>query len=419
MRRLRTAGYILLAVLFVRDMVAFQMVAARGRHDLNFWCNLSAQVAREPGLAIYAENPRYLYPPFFLLLMRPLSVLPVPAAALLFEGGKWLALWYCVRALSRMLGAATQPNRLAALVGVVLAWRFISNDLSQGNVNLFVLAAVLCACSLLTRGRDMLAGAMVGLAVCVKLTPALLIVYFLYKGWWRTVVGATAAAALGLLVLPGLWMGGHENTQALASWHRHVVLSFVQQGEVYSIHINQSLTAILKRLLSDTIAIEPDKTITLSNWSWPAIDHLRRIIGAVLVAGVGYACRGRFDPRRQPLALLCEVGLVLIVMLLLSGYSWKAHFATLLVGYAVLAAWWLDRSRAGRGAVGAAIAASFALCTLTSDLIGPRGADYAEAYGLIALGAIAAGVGLIRVRAVLRRPEAPSSIRPEGDRVAV
>jgi hypothetical protein len=46
---------------------------------------------------------------------------------------------------------------------------------------------------------------------------------------------------------------------------------------------------------------------------------------------------------------------------------------------------------------------SFALGTLTDDLLGARGANYAEAYGLIAASAVVVAVGLVIVRRRLRR----------------
>lgn len=95
--------------------------------------------------------------------------------------------------------------------------------------------------------------------------------------------------------------------------------------------------------------------------------------------------------------------MVFVAMLMLSGYSWKAHFVTLLRPYAVLLSWLADARHAGpRGVVGTLTALSFALCTLTSDLLGPAGANYAEAPGLIAAGALAAAAGVLCIRRHLR-----------------
>jgi hypothetical protein len=70
---------------------------------------------------------------------------------------------------------------------------------------------------------------------------------------------------------------------------------------------------------------------------------------------------------------------------------------TLLLPYSLLLAYLADSRYPDhrRRAVGVLLLVSFALCTLTSDIITPAGANYAEALGLIALGAVVAGVSLV------------------------
>lgn len=398
-RMLIYALWLLVVFLFVRDQVFLQKMIARGKHDLIFWCNLSADLAADPNLPLYEVHPRYLYPPFYLLLIRPLSFLPIWLAALVFETAKWAVLAASVIMVSRLCARPHEkPMMAAALIGMVLAWRFISNDMSQGNVNLFILAVILASCFALSRGHHVLAGAWIMLGVCIKLTPGLVLAYFLYKRWWKTAIGAIGAGVLFLLVLPGLWLGWAESWDALVGWYRHVILSFVQQGNVYSIHINQSLTAILNRLFGSRVAIEPDVHLAFTVLPWPVLNGLRMALSGLLIVLLGVACRRRIDPARQPLAFATEVGLVLVVMLMLSGYSWKAHFVTLLLPYAVLAACWLDAEHPARRVAIWSTGISFSLCSLTSDILTPRGADYAEAFGLIALGALAAAAGLFAIR---------------------
>ena len=122
----------------------------------------------------------------------------------------------------------------------------------------------------------------------------------------------------------------------------------------------------------------------------------------VLVGGLGvlgWCCRPRRGRQNSAIGLAAEVGLVLIAMLLMSGISWKAHFVAMLLPYVVLLAYLADaRQVAARRSIGGLLIASVLLCTFSGDIITPTGANYAEAYGAIALGAVLAAMGLVLVR---------------------
>lgn len=389
------------------DQVQFQLALDRQGHDLEFWCQLSKEFAANPAAPPYAKHPRYLYPPCFLLFMRPLAELPLPWAALVFESVKWLALFISIWIAWRLAGPEGEElPPIVALGALLLSARFLANDLSQGNVNIFILAGILCSCRLFVLGREWPAGLLLGAIGCIKVTPALLVVYFAGKRRWRMVMASAVGVAAILWLVPSLWIGWSPNHTAVAAWYDHVIKGFVRDGAILSVHINQSLTAMMNRMLSDHVAIEPDYFVTLAVLPAGTLKAVRYAVFGAILLTLAWACRGRLDARRAPLAFSAELGLVLIAMLLLSGYSWKAHFVVMLVPYTVLLAWLADARYAGRRrAVGFCLAASFALCTLTADILGTRGANLAEAYGLIAAGAILAAAGLLIVRARLRAEE--------------
>ena len=148
----------------------------------------------------------------------------------------------------------------------------------------------------------------------------------------------------------------------------------------------------------------------------PAVrEALRALLTVTLLAAVGWICRRRLDPQRQRQVFAAEVGLVLILMLLLSGLSWKAHFVVLLLPYAVLFSYLADARYwdRGRKVVGVLLGVSFACCTLTGDIITPRGADYAEALGVIMGGGVAAGLAVAVTLRKLRPAGSCTGVRCE------
>lgn len=398
-RRAATIGLVLLLVIpFLLDQIGAQVRMAEHHPDLQRWLQLAADVSADPSQQVYRLGGWYLYPPFFLALMRPLSGLAPWAAVLVFETCKWVALFFYLRIAWRICAPPGEDIPPIVAVGSILfTWRFIWNDLGQGNVNLFLLLAVMGGCRMLQTGRDAAAGAAVAAAACVKVSPALLLVYFAYKRRWKTLVGGAAACVICLLLLPALSFGWSDNLRLLSGWFDAVILAFVDRGAVNSLHTNQSLTAILNRLFSSAVALEPDVRITLVDLPQRVRDVLRAGIGLATLAVLAWCCRPRNEQSR-PLVFAAQVGLVQIAMLMLSGISWKAHFVALLLPYVVLLAYLADaRNRGPRRVVGGLLLSSILLCTFTGDIITPTGANYAEAYGLIMLGAVAAAIGLVLI----------------------
>lgn len=392
---------LILALPFIVDQLAFLDRMHNHNPDLKGWRETAARVVADPSKPLYGHDRGfYIYPPFFLTLIWPLSQVSESLAAVLFETAKWIAIFVSLRVAWRLCSPPGEDlPPIVALGSLVLTGRFLWNDLGVGNVNVFILLAVLIGCRLVATGWPFAAGAIVAVAVSVKVTPALLLVYFLYKGWWRTLLGAAGGAAVCFLIWPALWFGWENNWHLLSAWYDMVVASFVERGEVYSIHTNQSLVGILNRLLGPSVAIQPDTHLAIAVLPQWGRDAIRYVVAAAVLLGLAVVCRGRTRPREQPLLFGSEVGLVLIAMLLLSGLSWKAHFVTMLLPYTVLLAYLADARHAPRPRkLGWLLLASFALCTLTADIITPAGADFAEALGLIQLGALLAGCGLVLLR---------------------
>ncbi len=151
----------------------------------------------------------YLYPPLFAEVAAPLGLWPVQSA-------QWL--WMC---LSMFAASATivltlkwaaprsstdspaAPARqwlhlLAAfLVFHLLGFR---HNLYMGQINIFVLLLIVSSLYAWRRGRDLLSGALLALAILIKMSPALLLLFFLFSRRAR-VVWAAAAASIALFAV--------------------------------------------------------------------------------------------------------------------------------------------------------------------------------------------------------------------------
>jgi len=180
-------------------------------YDVTAMQNLVTWTDQEPSLAPFRVTkwaPPYVYPPFFAVMLHTLAEQPFPVASRLWEGLNifWLLLsipllLYLSGWQERQLG-----GRRWLLLGL-LAMLFFSpahEVILLGQVSLLLMALIAASLALLHHGnawRDGLAGALLGLAVAIKIVPVVLLVYLLLRRRWSAVAGGAAA------FLATLWVG--------------------------------------------------------------------------------------------------------------------------------------------------------------------------------------------------------------------
>ena len=356
-------------------------------------------LAANPDETLYVSNPSYLYPPFFITAITPLARLPDNVAVPIYQAIKWLTLYIALLAAWRLCSRPEEDvPPLAAIGALILSARFILNDIGIGNINTFIAASVIFSGYFVLKRQPILAGVIAGVATCVKITPVIVLAYFVYRGWWKTLIGAALAGVICLLIWPAIALGWETNLAALAEWNHYILNPYLKGGIIPSWIENQSLSALLNRLfLGYPLDGElPWRTAILSE---RVVSLIRLSIMGLLGLTFLWTTWRKLRPQRTPLTFAAELGLVQVAMLVLSVISWKAHFVGLLLPYAVLAAFVVDGrySKAARRAAGAWLLASFVFCTLTGDIVTQTGVYYAELFGAMLWSALCAGGGLIVV----------------------
>jgi hypothetical protein len=175
-----------------------------------------------------SENGHYCYPPLLAICMAPLADPPagvdrqgmLPFAAL-------VAVWYVVSLTFlfggiHLLAAALEQRRPSPptvpgaglprwwalrLVPVWVCLVPIGHTLMRGQVNLLVVF-LLCGClAAVLRGRSFLGGLSLAGAICIKIYPAYLLLYPLWRRDGRFLAGSAAGLVLGLAVIPSAVLG--------------------------------------------------------------------------------------------------------------------------------------------------------------------------------------------------------------------
>jgi hypothetical protein len=136
------------------------------------------------------------------------------------------------------------------------------------NLNVVLLAATGAAALASRRGKDGVAGFLVGAATAVKAFPGLLLAYFLVRGRYRAVAwGAVTATAL--TALPALWYGPDGWQTMMRDW-----LQLSGSGGWPIRSHNQSLFAMIGRWLGPegltaTGTLSHDES-PVAYWAWGA-----------------------------------------------------------------------------------------------------------------------------------------------------
>ncbi len=222
-------------------------------------------------LAVYVDGARHLtdgtlydffseplhlpftYPPFSAIIFTPMTWLPWTLLRVLWQLASFGAMAVMAYCTLRLLGRSgpDAPKPLAHVRGIVVTitalglWlEPVRTTFNYGQINLFLCALLLAGA---VAGKEWLAGASVGLAAGIKLTPAITgLYYLLQKRWWAvvwSVVFFALTVAAGVALLPD------------ETWRFFSKLIFdpARTGPVWSA-INQSLRGAIARVAGEDLS---------------------------------------------------------------------------------------------------------------------------------------------------------------------
>jgi alpha-1,2-mannosyltransferase len=290
----------------------------------------------------------------------------------------------------------------AALLLIVSGWWLpVIVDTQEGQTNLLTLAPLVAGLALAQResaARATLAGALIGLAAAIKLTPVAFIAYFIWRRRWRLVGAAVLTIAVCWLIVPAVVFGWAQNLRWFQQWAHIMIVPYVARGDVvYS--TSQSVAGVALRLFSHALAFDSHHGgVTVSHFvNVATLDTvtIQRGLRVLLIATVG----GGMWWMRKPLARLDtrryveEIAAVAAFMLWFSERTWVHHYVSLVLvlaaGAMVVSDWSIPRAR--RRLVGQAAVVFFVVTLTASEAgksLGPDAIDWIKAYGALLFASI-------------------------------
>ena len=280
-RRTRT---IVIGVAVVALLVAFAISfeiyrrfgAPRNELDLRIYYN--AMTSWHSGNNLYSYSYQdsvngalgFTYPPFAALLMSPMPMLSIRGIIAVAGLGIVAATVAMVMLALRERVQLRRPQFVLA-TGLATAAAFclqpITQTIAYGQVNTLLALLVMADILVLSRRGSRFAGVGIGLAMAIKLTPAIFLVYLVIGRRWRMLRVAVATAA-GVTLLAAVAVPSD-------SWQYFTTLLWdSNRVGVVDNTANQSLNGTLARL---TGSLSPDKV------TWGLLVLIVLAVGAVRI----------------------------------------------------------------------------------------------------------------------------------------
>jgi hypothetical protein len=302
------------------------------------------------GTDIYADFKRswgseawvvaYIYPPFFALVLAPLTSLGLLAAARIWLLAVHAAFFGSLALILRLHPELSRGGRrLLLLASLGFMPVYLNLKFQQvATVWLLLMTAALWAA---LRRRDGFAGAFIAAAASLKVSPIFLIPLFARLGRWRIAVLASVTL-VGLTVVTMLAAPG--------SWQFFtVVLPRIGLGTAN--WDNGSIDGLVSRLAQLAPGLFGDATQTVAKGVIVA--------AAVIVIGVTLWRAGQ-PGMAQAWALRLSVAALITALLIVSSVTWQHHLVTLLLPIATGIAWIAVRRPGAR--YGWWLFAAYAMC---------------------------------------------------------
>lgn len=254
----------------------------------------------------YEEVQGVIYPPISLVLLTPFATLPIKLAEDVWTIFSLIALLISIFLVLNISKTYTIRNFFIVASLAMLSFP-VKFNLGMGQINLILLLLTCLSFYWYRKRLPVLAGSALAVAAALKLTPLVLILFFLKKRQWKIVL----SCVVGFIVLNFLGLILLGSSATLEYWQK-IFPAIPTVGN--AIYYNQALTGWLAR-------------VEIANNVARAINYL--IFGGMLAMS-WLATR----KKRQPVTVeLSELGVFIISVLVGTGLAWQHHYVALLIPF--------------------------------------------------------------------------------------
>lgn len=349
------------------------------------------------------DEKEFKYSPAFAVAMAPLGALSARTANVLW--GAWNAALLAALFVAAWTWCGAGVSAWWLVVPAVVLLRIVTKNFNNGQVNPSAIAPSVVGLWAVSRGRDRLGGALVGVGAAVKFMPAVLVLWLAWKRRWTAAAAALATAAALLVLLPVAALGPSRAFAADRAWIDARAHHFTDPASKDL--PGYSAKSFLYRTLgrtpyrTKTGGRDVDVVVGLDVLEPGTLQILVLLVDALLLAAVLRFTRGPMrggdDPRGPP-----EAALALAVLPLVSPEARYPHFLFAALALVALTCALVRDGARRRGVLALFVLGAVLLDATSSRLFGDAPALDAEIYCLPGWGALA----LCAALALVPRPAA-------------
>ncbi|MGC9327746.1 MAG: glycosyltransferase family 87 protein [Candidatus Hinthialibacter sp.] len=200
-------------------------------------------------------NP-FVYPPFFALILIPLSQFSYATAWFLFSLLSHAAYFAALAILVKLIRHEDEPPIFwwGILLALSACFYPLMKTYSAGQMNTFMLLVIAGSAYLLAVKRETAAGLLLGLGAAIKITPAFFLLYCCWSKRWRAAAaGAAAILASVIISLSVMGVEVHQGFLSTAKDMGYGSSTWAQYEQTYHVDpFNQAPSAMWSRLLTRT-----------------------------------------------------------------------------------------------------------------------------------------------------------------------
>ncbi|HEX4125639.1 MAG TPA: glycosyltransferase family 87 protein [Tepidisphaeraceae bacterium] len=328
-------------------------ITAAGRRTSE-WTEVIVQSARAllHGKDIYVAVPHNTYLPFTAWITVPFAVIPAHLAQGIWFAVLAVCLVYVIRTSWRLAGggalegsahrrAAGRSEQAAFIVGNIIALQFALNSLTHLQTDLLIAALLTAGCVEIAAERWRRGAVWIGLGAAFKATPLLFVPWLLWRRKW-----AAAAILLATMIGANLLADTVHRPGDYGTWLNkwaHLYLfpmasaNYLPGDWKNLLNNNQAISGAARRWLTTSWRDSPTEYLSAAS---PSDARKHAIWIFELAACLALLVPVLWSARRVPAetgppsgaarrATIVECGMVMLLMLLYSPNSSRAHFCIL------------------------------------------------------------------------------------------
>jgi Glycosyltransferase family 87 len=338
--------FLICCILLTADVLVPEIWGSGKTKDYPLWFWAGQQVLH--GKNLYPDDPHsyfdFIYPPLpAVLLAIPawFGKIPLYVCLSLLNAVAW---WMTAQLSHAMAGSDRVPSSWLVFFSGFVTIGFVFDMFDLGQPNLVLLALMLYGFWLLQHERPWMAGSMFALATAIKIFPAAVLPYLVWRRQWAALASMLLFLGVLLFVVPAPVRGFQHNLAELKTWYEGMVASssekgFGQRDEQNWSWVNQSIIAVTHRLTrpvnyNQDDPAKPVRTMNLVDISFKAANWT--VLGISLAIGLGFVAVMPARSKTTPRSNAEELGILFCLMTVASPLARQYYFMWLFFPITIL-----------------------------------------------------------------------------------